>query len=311
MSKPRKKVKVTYNGKTLKGEYTVGNFIKVNGTNFWQLVNPDGSLTKIEDGRNGTIDYRKIKGSKKVTEETEHRLKLANKVDPHQGYPSGLSDGYRIYKGMKQGDPTQQSYKVYPTLGDSVAQAAWKKYLGLEYDPKFLPQGVPDTRGGFGNNTVRLPARLEAEIPVDTTFLKNRIQENRAYLNNGNPKSRDVVKALKFGIEQDEYALGQLRKTYSTGLPVGLHESQYNSRQLINDGAVDWDILEHTPLNVLQYYNIRYDKDTNRMYYSDTYGFDNATIPWPASWWLGTSNYDEYLGGVPFRFRGYIDLNKK
>lgn len=313
MSQPTKKVQIIFPSGKKGGYYPIKSSVKLKGENFWRRVNTDGTLTKIEDGKNGTFNYaRKDLGfGKQTKKETEKRLRLANKVDPHQGYPSGLSNGYRIYKEMKQGDPTQQSYKVYPTLGDSVAQAAWKKYLGLNYDTKFLPQGVPDDRGGFGNNTVRLPAALEAEIPVDTAFLKERIEKNMDYLNNGGPKSNDVIDALKFGIDQDEYALNQLRKTYSTGEPVGLHENQYNSRQLINDGIVDWNILEHTPLNVLQFYNIRYDKDTNRMYYSDTYGFDNATIPWPANWILGTSNYDEYLGGNPFRFRGYIDLDKK
>lgn len=311
--KQRRKVQIIFpNGK--RGEqYAVGNTVKLKGENFWRRVNSDGTLTKIEDGKNGTFDYaRKDLGfGKKTKESTEKRLRLANKVSPHQGYPKDLSDGYRMYKGMQQGDPTQQSYKVYPTLGDSVAQAAWKKYLGLNYDSQYLPEGVPDDRGGFGANTVRLPARLESEIPVDTTFLKNRIETNKKYLNNGAPKSNDVIEALKFGIDKDEYALKQLRHTYKTGQPVGLHENQYNSRQLIKDGIVYWGILDHTPLNVFQNYNIRYDKNTNRMYYSKTYDFDGAEIPWPANWVVGTSSYDEYLDGKPFRIRGYIDLNKK
>lgn len=305
----RKKVQVILpNGK--KGSYvTVGNAVKLKNEIFWRRVNSDGTLTKIEDGKNGTFDYKTIK-NKKVQESTERRLRLANKINPQQGYPEGFRDGLRMYKDMKEGEATKQSYTVAPTLQDSVAQAAWRKYLGLNYDPKFLPKGVPDDRGGFGDNTVRLPAKLEAEIPVDTTFLKKRIKENKEYLNRPIPKSDEVIEALKFGIEQDEYALQQLRHTYRTGKPVGMHEYQFNSRKLINDGKVDWGILEHTPFNVFQYYNIRYDKNTNRMYYSDTYGFDNSKIPSPANLWLGSS-YDEYLEGMPFRFRGYIDLNKK
>ena len=43
------------------------------------------------------------------------------------------------------------------------------------------------------------------------------------------------------------------------------------------------------------------------MYYSDEYGFDNSN-PWPIKWIGG---YDKFLEGQPFRFRGYIDLDKK
>jgi len=49
-----------------------------------------------------------------------------------------------------------------------------------------------------------------------------------------------------------------------------------------------------SPLNVLGNYNIRYDKDTNRMYYSDQYDFNK---------------YDSFVPGEPFRIRGAIDLN--
>jgi len=50
-----------------------------------------------------------------------------------------------------------------------------------------------------------------------------------------------------------------------------------------------------SPLNVLAHYNIRYDKDQNKMYYSDEYDFNK---------------YDKYVPGKPFRIRGAIDLGK-
>lgn len=84
-----------------------------------------------------------------------------------------------------------------------------------------------------------------------------------------------------------------------------MYEHSFNSRQLIDqDGNIDQSQITNSPLNVFQSYNIRYDKPTNRMYYSKTYNFDGES-PW---WSFG--GFDKYLGGTPFRFRGYIDLNK-
>lgn len=297
--------------KTRAGEQTEGNFVRLNKENFWRRVNSDGTLTRVEDGQNGTYDYRNKSVPKKVKENTSWRIALANSVNPTQGYPSGVRKGYSIYRRVKNKqdskDITTPDYKTLPALGDSVSNAAWRKYLGLNYDPKFLPTGVPDDRTDYGTNTVRLPKQLEKEIPTDTTFIKNRIAENEAYLNNGLPKPDDNIKVARQAIAHDTDVLNALRYTYKTGEPVGIYEGTYNSRKLINDGTVNWNGIKHTPLNVLQNYNIRYDKDTNRMYYSDEYGFDNSN-PWPINWMGG---YDEFLEGQPFRFRGYIDLNNK
>ncbi|MDY2737862.1 MAG: hypothetical protein SOV48_17970 [Intestinibacter sp.] len=38
-----------------------------------------------------------------------------------------------------------------------------------------------------------MPKELENEIPVDTTFIKNRIARNEAYLNNGLPKPDENI----------------------------------------------------------------------------------------------------------------------
>lgn len=297
--------------KTRVGERSVGNFVQIKGENFWRRVNSDGTLTKVEDGQNGTYDYRNKSVPKKVRENTSWRIALANRVDPTWGYPVDALQGYSIYRRVKKkqdsDDITTSSYNVAPTLGDSVSNAAWRKYLGLSYDNKFLPKGVHDDRTNYGSNTIRLPKQLESEIPVDTTFIKNRITENQNYLNNGLPKPDENILVARQAIQHDQDALEALRHTYNTGEPVGMYEGTYNSRKLIEDGEINYDGINHTPLNVLQFYNIRYDKDTNRMYYSDEYGFDNSS-PWPISWIGG---YDKFLEGTPFRFRGYIDLNKK
>ncbi len=296
--------------KTRVGEYNIGDFVRIKGENFFRRINSDGTLTRVEDGQNGTYDFRNKEVPDKVRENTSWRIALSNSVDPTWGYPSDILQGYSMYRKVKKKQDSKNitvpNYNIAPTLGDSVSNAAWKKYLGLNYNSKFLPVGIPDDKTNYGTNTVRLPKELEMEIPVDTTFIKDRIKRNVDYLNNGLPKSNEVIKTVEQAISHDQKALKSLIYTYQTGDPVGMYEGVYNSRQLINDGVVNWDGINHTPLNVLQYYNIRYDKDTNRMYYSDEYGFDNSDI-WPINWFGG---YDKFLKGKPVRFRGYIDLNK-
>lgn len=297
--------------KTRAGQHDIGNFVRLKGENFFRRVNSDGTLTLVEDGQNGTYDYRNKSVPKKVKENTSWRIALANSVNPTWGYPADALQGYSMYRGVKkkQGSDniTTPNYEISSALGDSVSNAAWRKYLGLSYDSKFLPDGVYDDRTNYGSNTVRLPKELENEIPVDTTFIKNRITQNENYLNNNLPKPDENIRVAKQAIWHDQDVLEALRHTYKTGEPVGMYEGTYNSRKLIKDGVVDYDGINHTPLNVFQYYNIRYDKDTNRMYYSDEYGFDNSSSQ-PVNWMGG---YDKFLEGTPFRFRGYIDLNKK
>lgn len=297
--------------RTRVGEYDAGNFVRLKGEAFWRRVNSDGTLTKVEDGQNGTYDFRNTGVPKKVKNNTSWRIALANSIDPSFSYPHTFEEGYELYRSAKDKQKSKNitvpSYQIRPELGDSVTKAAWRKYLGLSYDENLLPVGVPDDRTSYRDNTVRLPKQLENEIPVDTSFIKDRIARNQAYLNNEMPKPGRNISAAKTSIGYDQAALEALRYTYDTGEPIGMHEMTYNSRQLIKDGIFDQDGVDHSPLNVLQSYNIRYDKDTNRMYYSDEYGFDNSN-PWPISWMGG---YDKFLEGQPFRFRGYIDLNNK
>lgn len=290
--------------KTRAGEQTAGNFVRLKGENFWRRVNSDGTLTKVEDGQNGTYDFRSAGVPKKVKENTSWRIALHNSIDPTRGYPAEALEGYFLRRAAKKKQKseniTETDYSIYPNLGDSVANAAWGKYLGLEYNPKFLPIGVEDDRTNYGKNTVRLPAGLEAEIPVDTTFIKNRLVANNKFLEN---HPYETPQSVRIAIMADEEALAALRKTYETGDPVGMNEMSFNSRHWGTAGD-----MGPSPLNVFQNYNIRYDKDTNRMYYSDEYGFDNENY-WPLK--MFGSNLDKYLEGKPFRFRGYIDLNKK
>lgn len=220
---------------------------------------------------------------------------LYSTLNPTDAYPEDKLDGFFNYwlpSKMKQlsSNPDRMSYRIGNSLADSVADAAWKKYLGLEYDEKFLPKGEYDDKTEYGENTVRLPKELEMEIPTDTVMLKNRIATNERLvkLNRGNVPDH-VYNAL----DSDKQALEGLRKTYQTGQPVGISEFSFNSRKWGTsspgpDGGTP-------PMNVLHNYNIRYDKDTNRMYYSDTYDFNG---------------YDSWLEGTPFRIRGFVDLNK-
>ena len=213
-----------------------------------------------------------------------------NTVNPVLGYPTKLEAiRYRVKALDKRrtGMVDKKDWEVGEDLGSKVSDAAWRKRLGYEYDEKLLPV--------FNGDTVRLPAAIEREIPIDTNDLKTRIDKNNKLLklySSNNNKRKVITNALKV----DKETLNALRKTYATGEPVGINEYSWNSRQLINNGEViDMKNLI-SPLNVLHNYNIRYDKPTNRMYYSDEYDFNE---------------FEPFVPGKPYRIRGYIDLNKK
>ena len=208
-----------------------------------------------------------------------------NVIDPRQGFPDGYWDAAvmeaRVRHKMYLGDNTRE-YELEPQLADSVSDAAYRKRLGLPYDQKFLPV--------WNGDTVSLPKPIEQEIPTDTAFLKNRIADTKRLMDYSR-KYRDN-EYIKLALEEDQTALDALRKTYATGQPVGINEHSFNSRHWVDAGEVTPTM---SPLNVLAHYNIRYDKDQNKMYYSDEYDFNN---------------YDKYVPGKPFRIRGAIDLGK-
>jgi hypothetical protein len=155
----------------------------------------------------------------------------------------------------------------------------------MPYDENLLPV--------WNGDTVRLPYELEQEIPTDTNFIKDRIQANKE-LQKRFPKKYANNDYINAAIKEDKNTLKALRRTYSTGKPVGISEMSSNNRQLIKNGEVDENYI--SPLNVLKNYNVRYDKNTNRMYYSDEYDFNQ---------------FEKYIPGKSFRIRGYVDLNKK
>ena len=211
-----------------------------------------------------------------------------NPTDPYPGWIKAISNYIYAKQKVKRGEQDIPEYKVGNSLGEKVADAAWRKRLNIPYDTTYLPI--------WNGDTVRLPYELEMEIPTDTNFLKERIQRNKD-LQESNSKYAPYTeygKIINAAIQEDQSALDALRYTYATGKPVGLSEMSYNSRKLLNNGELDLNIV--TPLNVLQKYNVRYDKNQNKMYYSDEYDFNQ---------------YERFVPGESFRIRGAIDLNNK
>lgn len=220
---------------------------------------------------------------------SEFKRALYNNIEPSGEKPSNIPNAALLYIGVKRQqkkDPDRFNRRRLDNLADSVADAAWRKYLGYTYDHALLPH--------VNGDTVRLPKSIEAEIPTDTAMLERRLSDNlnlrRYWKNKNNPY-------LAMAINDDERALQSLRKTYQTGLPTGFGEFSYNSRNWMSrNGEVEPDDGV-PPLNVLHNYNQRYDKSTNRMYYSDTWDLDGP---------FGI--YDKFVGGQPFPIRGYVQL---
>ena len=186
------------------------------------------------------------------------------------------------YKQMT--NPDEMDYIVT----DSVADAGWRKRLGLSYDSKFLP---PNKDG-----SVRLPSNIEAEIPVDTTLLKNRIARETKAAESPNIMGKDwqLVTGL---INLDKQNLDSLRKAYNTGKPTVLNEYSHNSRNLIKDGKlIDGAYEYNTPLNILKHYTIQYDPKNRTMNYYDIYDFNG---------------YERAVPGKKFYIKGSIKLDKK
>lgn len=217
---------------------------------------------------------------------TPFQKALYNSIDPTQDYPGfggAIIDYVYAKQKVRNGEEDVPEYKIGNTLGERVAQAAWAKRLDMPYDETMLPT--------WNGDTVSIPKELEKEIPVDTNLIKRRIQANKELQERFSKyKNNDYVNAA---IKEDENTLEALRKTYKTGKPVGLSEMSWNSRQLLNNGEINDQQV--SPLNVFHRYNVRFDPETKRMYYSDGYDFNQ---------------YEHFVLGEPFRFRGYIDLNK-
>ena len=227
-----------------------------------------------------------------------------SKINPLHGYPQGYIDAatnpiylQALIEGRKT--PNEMTYIVE----DSVGDAAWRKRLGLSYDKKFLIDN--------GDGSVKLHKNRENEIPVDTNLYINRINSSKDAIKritkqideintkkyNGTFDKNDEEE-LKYlledrslinaGINVDKETLEALRKTYKTGKAVTVNEFGYNSR----NNSINGD----SPLNMLQNYGIQYDKNKNVMRYFDTYDFNQ---------------FDPFVPGKPFDFKGEIKLNKK
>lgn len=215
---------------------------------------------------------------KKQTSKKGLNQRIYNYVDPTQAYPENLRDASKLLTGsLLYGD--QQTYEVE----DSVADAAWRKRLGLGYDSKFLPEN--------GDGSVRLPKHIEAEIPTDTNMVKRRIADNEKLLEYYNTKRPDVITnkdIIGQVLELDKQTLDSLRHTYKTGEPVVINENAHNNRKLMKNGSLE---LGLTPLNVLGNFTIRWNPETQQMEYFDKYDFNQ---------------FEWGVPGKPFEIKGTI-----
>lgn len=180
-------------------------------------------------------------------------------------------------------NPDTMNYSVT----DSIADAAWRKRLGLSYDNKHLI----DNKDG----SVRLPKHLEREIPTDTIMLKKRIIDNEKFANQSNIVGEDW-KIVQSMIDKDKEALNALRKTYKTGEPVVINEYAHNSRNLSKDGELIKGAINYkSPLNVMRNYTIQYNPKTRQMDYRDVYDFNE---------------FEWGVPGKPFEIKGSIPLKR-
>ena len=205
-------------------------------------------------------------------------------TDPTYGYPTGLgipAVGGRA--GIALFNPDDMWYEVT----DSVADAAWRKRLGLSYDDKFL---IENKDGSY-----RLPRNVEREIPTDTTFIKKRIKDNEKLVNQSNILG-DEYKLVKSMIDLDNKTLDALRHTYKTGEPVTINEYSNNSRSLSKDGDIPEEAFNYkSPLNVMQNFTVRYNPKKRTMEYSDIYDFNE---------------FEGLVPGEAFDIKGEIPLRR-
>lgn len=225
-------------------------------------------------------------------EVSKYNRAVYSSVNPIWGIPNSIIQAGRLATQARikswNDDQDNMEYSVGTQVGDSVADAAWRKRLGLSYDNKFLPT--------FNGDTVRLPKQLELEIPTDTNMLKKRIARTEELMQLSPKYGSSPI--INVALRSDQRALNGLRETYKTGKTVGIDEYSNNSRQLVNNGVVNEDYI--SPLNVFRNYNIRYDKPTNKMYYSKSYDFDTME-----------HNWDRFVPGNKFYIRGTVNLDGK
>ena len=244
-------------------------------------INDDGTRYEM-GGQKKSNSAIRTEDDKKVS---ARNRAIYSAVDATSDYPTwwqaiGLGIGSN-FKTMV--NPDSMNY----TVTDSVADAAWRKRLGLSYSDKFL---IPNKDG-----SVRLPRNVEMEIPTDTTMLKKRIAANEKFANQSNIVGEDwqIVQAM---MKKDKEALEALRKTYKTGEPVVVNEYAHNNRKLSKNGELIDDAINYkSPLNVMRNYTIQYDPKTRKMNYWDTYDFNE---------------FEWGVPGKPFEIRGSVPLKR-
>lgn len=263
-AKDEYKKQQTYSNKTTKRPE--GN----NDLGFWTK---NALATAKAFGLNGYY-----KGEEK---DTLYRKNIFNLIDPTSTVPQTIFD-INDYRKLAEYAKSGKEYAYQRTHINPAADAAWAKRLGLPYDSTLL---IDNTDG-----SVHLSPVLEAEIPTDTAFLKDRIVANEKLSKKTyGAKGQSIDAALRI----DKEALEALRKTYQTGEPVVMDEHSHVNRDWRNKKP---EYIGITPLSLMHRYTLQYDKNNNTMNYSDVYDFDE---------------FEDFVPGEPFTIRGSIDLNKR
>lgn len=240
-----------------------------------------------EDGKKESIIKNPLKMKKENS--LEYRQALYNNVNPLNGYPS-IKTAYNYYKNVidkiKQGDNTK-NWETDGSIGQRTSEAGWAKYLELPYEQSLFPI--------WNGDTVRLRPELEREIPIDTNFIKQDIQDILKDRELDRQEGiYDREQAYDIALKTRYLTLQNLRDTYKTGNWVQMNEFMFNGLS-----PFDWYNKKEnyiTPLNVLQNFALKYDKNTNSIIYRDTWDL-NA--------------FDYFLPGKPFQIKGSIPLNNK
>ncbi len=164
-----------------------------------------------------------------------------------------------------------QAFTGSPEKVHPLSDAGFQKYLGKEYDKGMFPENK--------DGSYRLPAKTERQITADTTFVKQRMENNRRgaaglfKLNPNHPGAELMSDAVKL----DSMYLNQLRNMYKTGKPIVVNEfDAWKDRKLIKNGRVEKDPI--TPLNVLQNFTLRPNAEKGTIEYEDIYDLDKIPL---------------------------------
>ena len=188
-----------------------------------------------------------------------------NAIDPTAPAPTFSPAG--IVQGLTYVRDIARGYKANNEITDKVSDAAWKKRLGFKYEGKYLPSNT--------DGSVRMPLENEGQILLDTMALKKRMKINSPKLKGQEPGE---------DYKADEDYLLKLRSMFNNGKTIGVEEGQaWKDR--------DTSKQDLTPLNVLGKFNMRYDKPSNTVKYSDVYDFNGL---------------DWAVPGKPFNIRGRL-----